>query len=197
MAWNDTCTAGEVGLYVNGDFGHVLFLDVDSSEGSSKCQYTLNQPLICSNMCFLKWPYVTQLLSGVQRSEELCMYSLASSALQRVECPKVNAQTCQHIIKSGWSSNQRQTSKKPARDSRSVRRGATLAEDPKGCYHPADQRMTGERQLKVTRGGADLTQAAIFQALEMKRVAWGSWWGSAQWADAFSVWAQNNLPCES
>ena len=62
-------------------------------------------------MCFLQWSYLIQLLSGVQRSEQLCMYPSASSSLPRVECPKRSAQTCPYIIKLGWSSNQTQTSK--------------------------------------------------------------------------------------
>jgi len=37
----------------------------------------------------------------------------------------------------------------PARDSQFVKRGATLAAEPKGCYHSVDQRMMGQRHLKV------------------------------------------------
>lgn len=37
----------------------------------------------------------------------------------------------------------------PARDSQVVKSGATLAAEPNGCYHSVDQRMMGQRQLKV------------------------------------------------
>lgn len=52
-----------------------------------------------------------------------------------------------------------------SQDSRSVRRIATLAVDPNGCYHPADWRMAGQRRMKVTEGCA---QAPIFWRLQLR-----------------------------
>lgn len=50
------------------------------------------------------------------------------------------------------------------------------------CWLENDRTKAAESHR---RDGADLTQAAIFQVLEIKQVAWGPWWGSARRALSF------------
>lgn len=148
---------------------------------------------------FFKWPYLIQLLSGVQRSEQF-----ACTLQPPHPCRGWNAQR--------WTLRPGSTSLN--QDDLLTRDKHLRCEASKGQQVCQERCHLGSRAQRLLsscwsendgtkaaeshgRECADLTQEAIFQVLEIKRVAWGSWWGTAQGADAFSVWAQNDLSCES
>lgn len=63
---------------------------------------------------------------------------------------------------------------KPGRDSRFLRGDATLAAEPKGCYHPVDQRMSGQRWLKVTEEMVLVLPESSLEKLHYRAYAQGA-----------------------